>query len=419
MTDTSLIKSYGLPESVDPSHKYVYREGQNGFYTYWYVDLAGNYISYTNAPEESDDHDPLGGSAIMNPQQPMPHTAPQFFSPEGYKRNIGIPDGVEAIRNENYDPTNAVNIWFEMYTDRKGNARYVYIDADVRENLDLWVQSQLRITDAGIPAYRRQAVKWFDSDNLKDKMVGTLLMLVDQGCYDVEELIFASVSDVEFIDQTVKLLGRKFVCDPVFLDFLTSIVTTRDPADPLFVMDTMNGKEPFGIYFISSIFAALKVRPEFFKYWQASHIFSRIVHRMAAQKVPYEEVEERAFNELARVFATSDDVRFLVDVKLRDTLLGNYQMEVADPESSPGATEVTKSLNHVTTDDFGVLTVWSDLSGRRKDETEFSTWLHSEPLHDMTPEEKEAVMDQSMAAEDEASQEQEEDEQPQNPAEEA
>lgn len=380
---------FGLPESIDPSHKYVYREGHYGFYTYWYADQAGNYWLYSNAPEESLDYDSVGGSAMMMPHQPMPHSAPQFFTPEGYKRNIGIPDGVESVKNDNYDPTSAQNIWFEMYTDKKGNSRYVYVDADVRENLDLWVQSQLRITDAGIPAYRRLAVRWFRSDNLKDKVLGAILMLADQGFYDVDELIFATVGDVEFIDQNVKLLGRKFVCDPPFLEFFTDIVADRDPSDPLFAMKTMHGKEPLGRYYINSIFASLKVRPEYLKYWQASHIFSRIVHRMLMQNVPYDEVEDLAYNELARVFSTAEDVRFLVDVKVRDTLLGNYQTKEDDDD--PEAQEVAKSLARVTTDDFGVATIWSDLSSRRKDETAFSTWLHSEPLHDMSPAEQDAA----------------------------
>jgi len=307
---------------------------------------------------------------------------------------MGVPDGVELESNDAYDPTSPSEVWYEMYTDPEGNSRFVYLDADVRESLDLWVQQQLRVVDAGLPAYRKYASELFLSDNEKDRSLGTVLILIDQATYDIEELVYAACSDCEFIDNTVKLLGRKFICDPDMLDYLTEKVAQKEPEAPLFTMTTMLGEEVLGIRYLASIFQALKMNPRFIRHWHANHQFSRIVHRMASQRVPMEQMEELAYNELARVLATSEDVRFLIDYKVRDTLFNNYPTEAEDtPPKNPNEDEeqVEKSLKHVPTDDFGVAQVWSDLTTRRPDERDFSEWLHSEPLHEVSPEQQEAL----------------------------
>lgn len=412
-----LFKSYGLPETIDPTHQYIYKTGEHELYRYWYRDMLGNYWEYTNAPKGHPDFFEFGGEAILVAEQPMYHSSPQFFTEEGYKLNIGIPDGVESQRNENYDPTNHSSIWFSVYKSKQGLIRFVYLDSDVRENLDLWVQQQLRIVDAGISAYRKYASDLFVSGNEKDKVIGTVLMLLDQGLYGLEELIFAAYEDLEFIDNTVKLLGRKFVCDPDMLDYLTMLKSEVEPGGPLFYTETMRGKEPLGMRHISAILMGLKMSDTFLKHWHANHLFSRIVHRLSLQQVPPEEVEELALNELSRVFATPEDISFLIDYKLRDTLISNYEIqdveqikEEMDTEEQGDTEEadVQKSLSHVSSDDFGVNQVWSDLTTKRADEREFSSWLQNEPLHEVSPKEEELVQEaQEMAAQEMAAQEDE------------
>lgn len=402
-----LKKAFGLPETIDPTHQYVYKTGEHELYQYWYRDTIGNYWEYTNAPEGHPDYSPLNASAILVQEQPMPHTAPHFYTEEGFKLNIGIPEGVESQRNEQYDPTNHSSIWFEVYQSPQGLIRFVYLDADVRENLDLWVQQQLRIADAGLPSYRKYAADLFEGGNPKDRVIAAILMLVDQGLYGLEELVFAAGEDLEFIDNTVKLLGRKFLCDPVLLDFFTMLKAEVEPGSPLFYTETMNGKEPVGIRHISAIFRGLKMKETFIRSWHANHLFSRIVHRLSLQQVPVEEVEELALSELARVFVTPEDVSFMLDYKLRDTLMNNYDVQnieeiqggIENPEEDP---EVQKSLTHVSTDDFGVNQIWSDLKTRRPDEREFSSWLQSEPLHDVSPQEDAMIHESETAAEQES-----------------
>ena len=121
-----------------------------------------------------------------------------------------------------------------------------------------------------------------------------------------------------------------------------------------------------------------------------------------------------AYEELAKLLSTTEDTRHLVDVKLQNTLLNNYDTEEEEEsteEEEPAEEEVGKSVavEHMPQDDFGVFQVFSDLIEMRGDESQFSMWLHAEPLHDISPEEQEAV-DEAMAqqmAEEEAPAEEE------------
>lgn len=367
-----------MPDT-DSSHQYTYKSGEYGpMFQYWYRDAQGNYYRYTNAPVDSPDYDPFFGLPLMDPEQPVPEKNSEFFTPEGHKRSMAAPQGVEPTRNPAYNQNDPANLWFEV-VQQGGKVAYIYLDADVRENIDLYVQYQLRVVDAALPKLRQYATELFSGTHAKDRLTGAMIMLVDQGFFDVEELVAATVGDVQFIDQACILLGRKFVCDLSFLDFITSLVAQRSPQEPLFTLDTYHGKTPVGKNYLYSVFASLRASPKFLLQWNASHLYSRIVNRMSFQQIPEEQVETAAFDELARTLATRDDVRHLVDYKLRVALMRNY---------SAG---VMKGLTHLTTDDFGVAVVRSDLTSLRQDEKEFSEWLHSEPMHDSSPAEEQAV----------------------------
>lgn len=369
-----------MPDLIDPNHTYVFNTGSYGVKDYWYVDLSGNYWRYTNAPEDHPDYDPHAGVPLLARNQPMPSTAPSFFTPEGRKRHVAVPPGIQPDQNPQYNPLDPKNVWYEVFVS-DDQTRYVYLDADVRENLDLWVQYQLRVTDASLSRLRTFAYQLFQKQHPKDRLVSGIIMLMDQGLYEMEELLNATVGDVEFIDETVKLLGRKFLCDHSFLDFMTSLVGDRDKEAPLFQLDTVHGKNKIGLNHMHSIFHNLGISPSYLLVWHASHTFSRIVNRLAFEKIPPDEIEGKAFSELQRIFVTRQDVQFLVDYKVRKTLLENYKNVVGK----------ALNLSRLSTDEFGTLMIFSDLAGRQDDEMEFSEWLHAEPMHDITPAEEAAV----------------------------
>lgn len=373
-----------LPDLVDPGHSYVFKSGEFGLYDYWYIDQAHNYWKYTNAPEDSPEYNPDLGMPVLVKDQPTMTDTPQFFTAEGKKRSMAVPPDVIAEENEAYSPLDAKNIWVEKY-DREGNVRYVYLDSDIRENVDLWVQYQLRITDANIPSLRNFAVEKFISNMPKDKIVGALLMLMDQGLYELEELTNASVLDIEFIDNTVKLLGRKFVCDPPLLDFLTSLVGDRDKAAPLFMILSIQGEDKVGVKHLASIFKYLKVSPTYLLCWNASYTYSRAMNRLAFEKLDPIEADGRALSDVKRAFATQKDMQYMIDAKLRETLLQKY-----------GEAVMKSIVPRVDTDEYSTLMVFSDLQGRRQEEIEFSTWLHASPMHDITPEEQ-AIVEEEVA----------------------
>ncbi len=378
-----------MPDLIDPDHDYVFKTGEYGIYDYWYRDRAGNYWRYTNAPEDHEDFDPRAGVPLLDKDQPMPHTAPQFFAANGRRRHSAVPKDATAEINAAYDPLDPKQTWYETYQGPDGAQRFVYLDSDVRENLDLWVQYQLRVTDAGISRYRQFAANLFTNPHPKDKIVGAILMLVDQGLYDLEDLADALVEDLSFVDETVRLLGRKFVCDPPFFDFLTSLMANREPSDPLFVLDTVHGRHSFGYHYLYSVFKFLRVSPHYILYWRASQMFTRIMTRLALTTDPEpEEVEGLAMSELQRMFSTRDNIKHMVDHKVREQLLSNYGVDLQ------------KALARQEHDDYGVPAIWSDLIQRRGDEMQFSTWLHAEPMHDITPEEEAQIAEQVEAAQE-------------------
>ena len=385
-----------LPSLADPNHTYVYRSGYYGLYDFWYVDDFHNYWKYTNAPEDSDDYEPTLGVAVKADDQPFPETNPQFFAADGRKRHMAVPPDVMPEENPDYDPIDPTNIWFEVY-EREGDRRYIYLDADVRENIDMWVQYQMRVTDSNIPKLRSFAVEKFEAPHPKDRIVGAILMLMDQGLYELEPLLNATVKDCEFIDNSVKLLGRKFVCDPKFLDFMTSIVGSREPEAPLFLVESYRGEGRMGMKHMASVLKYLKVSPPFLLAWHASQMYSRIMARLSTEEVDPMEIEAEAFSELRRAFSTNKDMQHLVDLRLREHLAGNYQ-ELFGKAIVPIA----------EADSFSTLLIFSDLMGRKTDELEFSTWLHAQPMHEVTPEEQEqideAVASQMEGEEDDESQ---------------
>ena len=371
-----------LPEGQDESHEYVYRSGEYGnFYMYWYKDRAGNYVKYSNAPKDSSDHNPYLGEPIIEQDQPFLHNSPQFFTPEGWRRSAAVPPGADSIPNDDYDKTNESKIWFEKYS-QNGQERFIYLDSDIRENVDLYVQYYLRVVDSNLTAFRKYASALFNSPHMKDKITGCALMLIDQALFTVEELCNAVVADIQFIDRTVKLLEKKLVPDEAVFDFLTSIVGDRDPSSPLFELDTMYGRLPLGERYLNSVFSSIRVSPKFLYYWHASHYYSRIVNKLAAFGIPKADVEAMALQELQQVLNVQEAVQSFVDYRLQNALLDNY------------AETTQKSLKRDFTDNYGVFKVLSDLESRTGDELEFSTWLHNTPLHDTspdTPEEPEAL----------------------------
>lgn len=408
LSEDNVDKSFGLPEGIDPTHKYVYRSGSHGIYDYWYKDRFLNYWQYTNAPESHPDYDMLSGNAILVADQVMPNLAPQFYTEEGRKLHAAMPLTAELQRNEAYDPLNPASIWYGAYEAEDGSWRFMYLDSDIRENLDLWVQYNLRTTDGGLVRYRKYAAKLLQSPHPKDKVIALILLLVDQGMFDMYELITATVGDVEYLDSTIVFMGKKLVLDVVLLDLFTSLTVARDAAEPLFMIGTRMGQQPLGPRHMQSIFKALRVSPAYLLFWHVSNLYSRIVHRMAAAGVDIKDYHSMALIEIANVLGTPDDISHYVDLQLQRVLKQNYReedepMALEEPpeEEEVPEEEMDKSLTKVAPDSFGVLTIWADLVVKRPDELEFSQWLHSMPLHEVSEAELEDLLQPTELSEEE------------------
>lgn len=403
---TDFKKAIGLPLDMDEEHEYRYYTGFHEIRNYWWIDRAGNYWKYTNAPEGSADFNPHLGEPMIHPEQPLPTTNPEYFTEDGLKRHQAVAPGLIPQRNPDYDAKSPKELWFEV-VESAGLTRYIYLDADVRENLDLWVQYQLRLADAGLLQYRKYAYDLFNGDHPKDKVTGVILMLLDQGLFLPEHLIDLTVADMEFIDKNVKLGGKKVNCDDALWDFFTSLSQDRTPEDPLFVLQTVHGRNSLGYNYIYSVLDNLKMDPNYLLAWHANHVFSKVLHRMSLDGLPLERASVEVYEEVAKVFSTTQDIRFMIDTKVKNILLENYEQDGTGTEGEGLPEEpVEKALVFEAQDSFGVPAIFSDLIDRRGDELEFSIWLHSEPMHDISPAEEErieAAMAEVVAQQEDAS----------------
>ncbi len=367
-------KSQGLPLDADPQHSYSHRMGSYGDYSYHYKDPLGNYWKYTNAPGDNTHHDPVKGDPMISEDQPMPHTAPEFFTPSGYKRHVGVPTGSTTVQNARYNPDDPANVWFEKFKHpMTGQEHYTYLDKDVKEQPELHVQHNLRLVDAGMLKYRMLANKLYLSGHQRDVCLGVLMFLMDQAFFELDELLSSTVGDLTFVGHTVILNDRKFTCDYKLYYTLTKLVAGRDPSQPLLFQQTAQGLRPLGKYLVNAIFDRLGFRPQFLKYWHATQLFSTIVHRMTETGHGDDDLGEQALKELAAYMHTSRDVSYLVDTKVRTALL---QVSAASP-----------MLKSLVPDKYGVPYVRTDLVERTPDEQAFSVWLHAAPMHDAPVEE--------------------------------
>lgn len=376
-------KSVGLPTEMDVEHEYIYKTGFHSIVDYWWRDFYGNYIRYTNAPVDSKDYNPLLGEPLVHPEQPLPTTNPEYFTEEGFKRHQAVAAGLIPRRNPEYDPFNPKELWFEV-VESAGLVRYIYLDADVRENLDLWVQYQLRLADASLLQYRKYAYDLFKSKHPKDRITAVILFLIDQAYFLPEQLADLTVADITFIDNTIKLGPKKITCDPDLLDFFTSLVKDREPEDPLFVLQTIHGRNSLGYNYIYAVLSSLKMNPFYLIAWHANHIFSKVLNRMSLEGIPVEEASVKVYTEVTNAMCTADNILVFIDTKVKNTLLENYEETI------------NKGLTTIEQDSYGVSYIYSDLVERRSDEVQFSIWLHSEPMHDISPAEQE-VIEETMA----------------------
>lgn len=407
-----IAKSIGLPHDADPTHEYSHRSGEYGDYRYYWFDRSGNYWVYSNAPEDHLHYDPRKGEPFIDPKQPMPHTSPEFFTSDGRKRHKAVPGTVLPQQNASYNTDDSQNTWFESYQDpESGEVSYVYLDSDVRNIPALYMAYNLRVVDSNIPAFRTAIAKMIAESGSKSRVIGTVLALVDQGYFTLDELIDASTGDLSFVGSTVKLLGRKLVVDEDLFKFLVSMKAHRDDTAPLFMTNSNKGVSKIGRHHISAVLEHYRISAPFLQAWHATQLYVRCFSRLMAEGklTTPEEVDQRAIYEVGLAMSTDDDTAHLISPQVRVQLLMNYltPQELSETfDSDPkeptenqmgieaetnaaadagggegGAAPVSKSISANESDEYGVAQVNSMLDDYTETERQFSTWLHQQPLH--------------------------------------
>lgn len=412
-----IAKAMGLPFDADPSHTYSYRSGEYGDYRFWWVDNLGNYWLYTNAPADHVHNDPRKGEPFIVADQPMPHTAPEFFTQEGLKRHMAVPGDVLTEVNAAYNVADPYNTWYESYPNAEtGEVQYIYLDKDVKEDPTLYVGYNLRIADSNIPHFRSIVSKMFAENGSKSKIIATILMLMDQGVFDIESLLEASVGDLLFIGDTVRLLNRKLVCDEELYNFLMSLKAQRPNDVPLFLISTTSGLKKVGKHHISAVLDYFRISPPHLQSWHCSQKYVKTYARLMAEGNFADPMacDRAAIEEVADALGIDADITAYVNPQVRVQVMTNFldpaavaelitpqdedeptdkQMaeeaetnEAADDKAEgkePAPEPVKKSLEADSSipDQYGLVQINSQLENYTSQETVFSEWLHTQPLH--------------------------------------
>lgn len=382
--DTKLRPS-PLRGLTDPNHTYVFRSDEFGSFSYWYKDRAGNYWRYTNAPEQSSDFDALNGPPVLDTTQVTPASDPSFYTASGVKLNQAVPDRAEMLPNDAYDAYSRTSCWVGAFFDTKTESvRYVYSDADTKENPYLYVQQLIRTTDSRIKPFRTTVADMLESVDTKDRVIGMALMLCDQAFFTPDQVCSLSAGDVVVSDNSFVIGGRKIVADEPTSSLLRSLVLSQAPEDPLFQTTTSQGPLALGVGVLSAYFTYLKLSPKGLLLWHVSNAYSKLFNMYAPVGLPFMDLDLQTLERVRLAVGSDDSIEAWVLPQLREYLQKAYRPQIA------------KGLSVSQQDDFGVPVLRSDLRTYNGDELEFSMWLRRAPMHYIDPA-QEAVVISSLA----------------------
>ena len=351
--------------AIDPTHKYVGTTGSPGLLQFWFMDKKGDYWEYTNAPEGSEDFDELYGPTMMVRDQPFPSSNPEFFSVEGIKLSNGVPEDSESSFNDNMDLAVRSNCWYAQYT-KDDVIYYTYYDKLVKEEPTLNFRINHRKTAASVVRLRKYYSNRFKLDSVYDKAISSILALVDQGHFVLEDLLQATVADFRVQDNSVFLLDKALVCSTELFEFLSLLSSNKGQEDPLFSTMTIHGVRPVSYSQVKSILNTLGVQTDFLFVWRVSQAYSSIFDRNKRSFDTYEEVHGATMVELNNSFNTLIEAHYYLDPQVVSYVNLAY----------------TESLAKAVMSVSGVSSVDVSLSRLRESEQVFNDWLFSTPIHE-------------------------------------
>jgi hypothetical protein len=380
-------------KKIDPTHTYSHMEGDKDHPRFYFRDAMGNFVRYTNAPSGHTDASSRAGDPHIHPAEPTMETAPDFYDPQGRKLTRGPYPGAQVQWNPNYHPTDPENLWVGRWVNPlTGEHEHTYVDSDMRMIPKLYIHQQNALVDVRLPVFRKYVRSLIESPHLKDKIVGTVMALLDQGRFRAQEIAMLTVSSVKMEGAYYKIGHRLVYGDHKFRTMMTLLTRNRHPDEPLFAIPIVkkNGEidttlvRRVGPHFLACTFDLMGFSLPAMQTYHASQTFSREVQRMLLEaKVPWESAEIYATAavalEMGHDLTQEPDIERALPV-IRDLLIDPVVIEVLK--------ENAKKLGLVSQDPVVlplpppvVQFVSFDLTTRTSDEQEFSKWLHTFPIH--------------------------------------
>lgn len=378
----------------NPNHVYSHSEGDANNPRFYYNDEKGNSVRYTNAPDGHPDNVSHLGEAALHSSEPAIDKNPDFFTADGRKLNRAPFPGAEMMWNPNYHPQDPKNMWAGRWVNpNTGDHEYSYVDSDVRSNNNLNIYRMNSLLDARLPAFRQHVVSLFGSTYIKDHVVGLCLALIDQGRFSMNDIAMLTPESVQVRGNLVLLGYRILNCDPRIIDSLLLLSSGRVPGEPLFsipMVDIDGGtsdiRRPIGMNFISAVMNAMGVSPEAFQTYHATQLYSLEFHKnLITLNLPYEQAHNyalmRVAQELGYVFSSPEEMPIIlqsVEQNLIDPVVVKVlQMSAESHMPNQAAVPTVPPIDG----DLHVGVVSSYLSDRTPEEKEFSSFMHTFPIH--------------------------------------
>lgn len=389
-------------KKVDPSHTYSHREGTEDHPRYYFRDGNGNFVRYTNGPSGHADASSRHGDPSVHSMEVDVQSAPQFFDLKGRKLTRAPYPGAEIQWNPNYHPQDPQNLWAGRWVNPvSGEHEYTYVDSDMRMIPKFYIHQQNMLVDVRLPVLRKYVRSLYDSPMLKDKIVSTILALLDQGHFRAQELTVLTVSDVKPQGALYQLGNRLVFGDNKFRQMMDLLTKNRQPQEPLFAVPFVkkNGEvDPMlirrvGPHFIECLLDKLGLSLAALTTYHASQTFSRETQRLLTEnQIPWESAIEYATVAVAQEMGHDLTAEAGLEQALpmiRELLIDPVMLEVLQ-QNAEELNLVGKQAVVLPLPPPPVMYISFDLLQRTSDEEEFSKWLHLYPFHTHAEEQQQA-----------------------------
>ena len=381
-----LIFKASKPYDKLSGHKYSHKDGNNFYYT----DQTGNYLKYTNAPEDHQDYDSMSGSPYLHDSEPDATSNPEYFTPDGRKLTRAPFPGSQLEWNPSYHSSDPKNLWAGRWVNPvSGDHEYTYVDSDIRGKNTLQLNRQNTVVDLRLPEFRKYIYNLFRSQSLKDNVMGLVLALIDQARFRVMEIVSLTPSSVSFSNGLMKLGNRTILPDEWVLKLFQVILNGRQDNHPLFLVTNNQGTglgfgsaHHIGPNMVMKVMESFGLPIEFLQTYHATELYSRTMNKLLSMyNMTLEEAEmyslymvaldmgvdlsmspdfQQAFNMIKE---TSIDP--VVAEAIGSNFVGNPNKMPFDPSS------LTAPIYYVNV----------HMTGKTPEEVEFSRWLHTYPAH--------------------------------------